>query len=89
MIGPKRQEEIRLRTLEEAKIIIDSKCSIRQLAKKIGTPKSTVHKDVSERLWDFSPQLARQVEEILLINKEESTYRGGEATRIKFSKIKK
>lgn len=72
-----------------AQYIIDSKDTVRGAAKKFGISKSTVHKDVSERLININPSLAREVRLILDENKAERHIRGGMATKLKFSKEKK
>ena len=64
--------------------IIESGATVRDAAKKFGVSKSTVHKDVSERLKIVAPQLYEQVKEILEINKQERHIRGGLATKRKY-----
>ena len=54
-----------------------------------GISKSTVHKDVTERLRKLNPAMAKQVKKILEENKAERHIRGGEATRIKYKKNEK
>lgn len=61
--------------------IIESKATVRSTAKKFGVSKSTVHKDVSQRLKVLNPALYRQVREILDTNKSERHIRGGLATK--------
>ena len=60
----------------------------RGAAKKFGISKSTVHKDVSERLKKINPSLAVQVRIILDENKAERHIRGGMATKLKYSHLK-
>jgi putative DeoR family transcriptional regulator (stage III sporulation protein D) len=74
------------RACELAHYIIDSKDTVRGTAKKYGVSKSTVHKDVSERLLKINPVLASEVREILDENKAERHIRGGMATKLKYSK---
>ena len=74
------------RACELAHYIIDSKDTVRGAAKKYGVSKSTVHKDVSERLLKINPALASEVREILDENKAERHIRGGMATKLKYSK---
>jgi len=76
------------RAVSLAQYIIDSKDTVRGAAKKFGISKSTVHKDVSERLLNINPSLAREVRIILNENKAERHIRGGIATRLKFEKEK-
>lgn len=73
------------RAVELAHYIIDSKDTVRGTAKKFGISKSTVHKDVSERLLKINPALAHEVREILNENKAERHIRGGMATKLKYS----
>ena len=72
-----------------AHYIIDSKDTVRGAAVKFGISKSTVHKDVSERLIKINPSLAKEVREILDENKAERHIRGGMATKLKYSHLKK
>ena len=76
------------RAVELAHYIIDSKDTVRGAAKKFGISKSTVHKDVSERLKKINPSLAREVRRILDENKAERHIRGGMATKLKYSHLK-
>ncbi len=83
-----RQISIEERATELAHYIIDSKDTVRGTAKKFGISKSTVHKDVSERLKKINPSLAKQVRIILDENKAERHIRGGMATKLKYSNKK-
>lgn len=76
------------RAISLAHYIIDSKDTVRGAAKKFNISKSTVHKDVSERLRKINPSLARKVRIILDENKAERHIRGGMATKLKYSKLK-
>ena len=76
------------RAIELAHYIIDSKDTVRGTAKKFGISKSTVHKDVSERLKKINPILAKEVRIILDENKAERQIRGRIATKLKYSNIK-
>lgn len=67
--------------------IIENRATVRTTAKKFGISKSTVHKDVSERLKSENPALYEQVKDILQINKQERHIRGGMATKLKYEKI--
>ena len=73
------------RAINLAQYIIDSKDTVRGAAKKFGISKSTVHKDVSERLLEISPSLASEVRKVLDENKAERHIRGGMATKLKYS----
>ncbi len=77
------------RAINLAHYIIDSKDTVRGAAKKFGISKSTVHKDVSERLKKINPSLAKEVRIILDENKAERHIRGGMATKLKYSNLKK
>lgn len=70
-----------------ANYIIENKATVRATALKFSTSKSTVHKDVAERLEKYSPSLAEEAKKVLEINKSERHLRGGMATKIKYSKI--
>ncbi len=72
------------RAIELAQYIIDSKDTVRGAAKKYGISKSTVHKDVSERLLKINPALAHEVRIVLDENKAERHIRGGMATKLKY-----
>ena len=76
------------RAVKLAHYIIDSKDTVRGAAKKYGISKSTVHKDVSERLKKINPSLAKEVREILDENKSQRHIRGGMATKIKYLHMK-
>ena len=77
------------RAIELAHYIIDSKDTVRGAAKKFGISKSTVHKDVSERLKKINPSLAHKVRKVLDENKAERHIRGGMATKLKYSLLNK
>lgn len=72
------------RTVEIAHYIIDNKVTVRAAAKKFGISKSTVHKDVTERLKKINAALAIETKKVLEENKAERHIRGGEATRQKY-----
>ena len=76
------------RAVEIAHYIIDSKDTVRGAAKKYGVSKSTVHKDLSERILKINPALAHEVREILDENKAERHIRGGMATKIKYEHLR-
>lgn len=76
-------------TMEErvyalAQYLIENKATCRAAAKKFGISKSTVHKDLSQRLRVYYPGLYAAVQEILQENKAQRHIRGGEATRKKY-----
>ena len=74
------------RVINLAQYIIDSKDTVRGAAKKFCISKSTVHKDVTERLKEINPALAKEVRKILDENKAERHIRGGMATKLKYMK---
>lgn len=78
------KEYIEERAIEIANYIIEEKATVRQTAKKFGISKSTVHKDVTERLLLVNPSLAREARKVLDMNKSERHIRGGLATREKY-----
>lgn len=68
--------------------IIENNATVRSTAKKFGVSKSTVHKDVSQRLKTLNPALYREVRRVLDINKSERHIRGGIATKNKYLRQK-
>ena len=76
------------RAVELANYIIEKRTTVRAAAKKFGISKSTVHKDVTERLLKVDQKLANMVRGILEENKAERHIRGGEATRAKYQREK-
>lgn len=72
------------RAINLAHYIIDTKDTVRGAAKKFGVSKSTVHKDVSQRLLTINYALALEVRKILDENKAERHLRGGMATKLKY-----
>ena len=71
-----------------ANFVIENKATVREAGKKFGISKSTVHKDITEKLSKFNPTLYSQVCSILELNRLERHIRGGEATKRKYSKKK-
>ncbi len=80
------QDYIQERVLEICQYILETKSTVREVAKGFGVSKSTVHKDITERLPQINPERANEVKKILNKNKAERHIRGGEATRKKYSK---
>lgn len=72
------------RAVELARYIINTKDTVRGAAKRFGISKSTVHKDITERLNKINPSLASETRKVLEENKAERHIRGGEATRLKY-----
>lgn len=83
------KDYIEERAVEIAEHIINKKTTVRQTAKVFGVSKSTVHKDVTERLPKINPLLANKVKKILEKNKAERHIRGGKATKMKYKTMVK
>ena len=83
------KSEITNRILKEAHYIIDTKKTLRDMAKVFGVSKSAVHKDLKERLKEVDISLYRPVSKILSEHKETRHIRGGESTRKKYLKVVK
>lgn len=81
------KDYIEERVLEVANYIIDSKATIRKTAKVFGVSKSTIHKDMTERLPKINPQIADEAKNILDYNKAERHIRGGKATKLKYKVV--
>ena len=79
-----REISIEERAVKLARYIIDSKDTVRGTAKKFGISKSTVHKDLSQRLENINHSLYLEVREVLDENKAERHIRGGMATKLKY-----
>lgn len=78
------KDYIEERALEIAEYIVKEKATVRQAAGVFGVSKSTVHKDVTERLPRINPLVATMVKDILDTNKAERHIRGGKATKMKY-----
>ena len=78
------KDYIENRVKEVANYIISSKSTIRKTAKEFGVSKSTIHKDIIERLPKMDTILTSQVKDVLNINLEERHIRGGQATKRKY-----
>lgn len=78
------KDYIEERALEIAKYIIEEEATVRQTADVFGVSKSTVHKDVTERLPRINPLVAGKVKKVLDKNKAERHIRGGKATKMKY-----
>ena len=81
------KEELENRAVMLGEYILEHKATVRSTAKKFGVSKSTVHKDVSERLGYINKRLYLDVKKILEINKAQRHIRGGFATKNKYAKI--
>ncbi|MBQ7871130.1 MAG: sporulation transcriptional regulator SpoIIID [Oscillospiraceae bacterium] len=80
------KENLEQRACDLAVYIIENRSTVRAAAKEFGVSKSTVHKDLSERLPYCNKALYRQVKDVLEQNKAERHIRGGLATRRKYQK---
>ena len=79
------KDYIEERAIDIANYIIENNATVRQTARAFGISKSTVHKDVTERLLQINPALAAEARKILDINKSERHIRGGMATKEKYA----
>ena len=80
---------IEQRACDLAEYIIENKATVRAAAKQFGISKSTVHKDLTEKLAARNAVLFSEVRKLLQKNKEERHLRGGEATKRKYAERKK
>ncbi|MGI6610966.1 MAG: sporulation transcriptional regulator SpoIIID [Limnochordia bacterium] len=80
------RDYIRKRVVDISQYIVDTRATVRQAAAVFGVSKSTVHKDMTERLPRVSKDMARRVKRILDRNKAERHIRGGEATKRKYGR---
>lgn len=81
------KDYIEERVLEVAQYIIYSRATIRKTAKVFGVSKSTIHKDMTERLPKINPDIAEEAKSILDLNKAERHIRGGKATKLKYKVV--
>lgn len=81
------KDYIEERVLELAHYILENKSTVRATAKNFNISKSTVHKDITERLRELNPALAKSVHNVLDKNKAERHIRGGLATREKYIRL--
>ncbi len=81
------REDISQRAVELALYIIENGVTVRDAAKRFGVSKSTVHKDITERLRSIHYPLYTGVRAVLEQNKAERHLRGGEATRLKYKGV--
>lgn len=83
------RDYIEQRVLEIGEYIVANNATVRQAAKHFKVSKSTVHKDVTDRLEELNPGLSASVRAVLDVNKSERHIRGGLATREKYMKYNK
>ncbi|WP_283702917.1 sporulation transcriptional regulator SpoIIID [Clostridium perfringens] len=79
-----KSKQVEIRVLNVVNYILDNKATIREIAKFFGVSKSTIHKDITERIFELNPRKAIEVEKVLLFNKSERHLRGARATKLKF-----
>lgn len=78
------QTQIEERAIAVAEYIVENNATVRQAAGRFGVSKSTVHKDVTDRLLRINPSLAARTRKVLDVNKSERHIRGGMATKEKY-----
>ena len=76
------------RATKLGEFIVENKATVRRAAKHFGVSKSTVHKDVSQRLQYIDRGLYRDVKNVLAVNKAQRHIRGGMATKKKYESLK-
>ena len=81
------KDYISKRVIELAEYIITNKSTVRDAAKRFGISKSTVHKDITERLEKINKNLYNEARKILDVNKAERHLRGGMATKLKHESL--
>lgn len=82
-------DEMQKRVLEIGAYICEENATVRDAAKKFGVSKSTVHKDITEKLIRVNPAMYYAVRNVLDKNKAERHMRGGEATKVKYMNLRK
>ena len=82
------REEVRLRVMQAAEHILETGATVRACAGKFSVSKTTIHKDMRERLPKMDSDLSRRVDAVLQRNLQERHLRGGEATRRKYSALR-
>lgn len=78
------KDYIEERAIQIGLFVVEKGATVRQAARQFGISKSTVHKDITTRLIYVQPELARQAQAVLQINKAERHIRGGQATKEKY-----
>mgnify|MGYP005976546791 CR=1 FL=1 len=81
------KDYIEERAVEIANYILENNATVRKTAKQFGVSKSTIHKDMTERLPKINPAIAEQTHSVLELNKSERHIRGGKATKMKYKAI--
>lgn len=83
------KESVKRRALREAMYVVTNKSTVRQTAEVFEVSKSTVHKDITERLKQVNYRLAEEVRKVLDKNKRERHIRGGLATKKKYCELRR
>ena len=83
------RSNVESRAVELGEFIVAQRATVRQAAKKFGISKSTVHKDVTQRLKSVDPLLQRRVQAVLEVNKAQRHIRGGLATKRKYCEARR
>ena len=78
------KSEVQRRVVAAAKHILKTEATVRACAAKFGVSKTTIHKDMRQRLPEVNPAMARKVDAVLQKNRDERHIRGGQATREKY-----
>jgi putative DeoR family transcriptional regulator (stage III sporulation protein D) len=81
-------EAIRRRVLYQAKVMLDNHLTVREVAKIIGLSKSTIHKDLTEKLRFIDEELFDEITDLLEYNKNIRHIRGGQKTKEKYENLK-
>ena len=79
-----REDELRIRVLEEARYFVETQSTVRETAKAFGVSKSTIHNHLTRQLPTYNPSLAGKAQALLKENMNERAFRGGIATKIKY-----
>ena len=82
------KREVQLRVVEAAQYILKTGSTVRACAEAFGVSKTTIHKDMRERLPELSPGMAHLVDKVLNKNRAERHIRGGQATKEKYKRQK-
>ena len=79
---------MRLRVMQAAEHILETGATVRACAEKFGVSKTTIHKDMRDRLPQVDEELCAEVDAVLKKNLSERHLRGGDATRQKFQRLR-
>jgi putative DeoR family transcriptional regulator (stage III sporulation protein D) len=82
------RQEVRHRVLQAARYILESGSTVRHCARQFGVSKTTIHKDMRQRLPQLDGELSKKVDRILVRNLQERHLRGGAATKQKFQALR-